>query len=90
MLRSKHKNAVVVSARTGQGIAELKLAIERMLPHPDVPIDLVIPFSRGDLVGRAHEEAQIDQIDYTASGTRLRGMARADLAGLLQDAAVDE
>ena len=55
-----------------------------------MPIDLVIPFSRGDLVGRAHEEAQIDQIDYTASGTRLRGMARADLAGLLQDAAVDE
>lgn len=90
VLRSKHKNSVVVSARTEQGIAELKLAIERMLPHPDVPIDLVIPFSRGDLVGRAHEEAQIDQIDYTASGTRLRGMARADLAGLLQDAAVDE
>ena len=30
VLRSKHKNSVVVSAPTGQGIAELKLAIERM------------------------------------------------------------
>lgn len=90
VLRSRHADSVVVSARTGQGIEQLRDKIAELLPHPNVPIDLVIPFSRGDLVARAHEEAELDAVEYTGRGTRLVGMARSDLAGLLQDTAVDE
>ena len=54
-----------------EGIEELRTRIERMLPHPQVSIDVVVPYSRGDLVSRVHAEGEIDTVDYVETGTHV-------------------
>ena len=50
----------IVSARSGEGIEEMRLRIEAMLPRPDRPVDVVVPYSQGDLVSRVHADGEID------------------------------
>ncbi len=89
-LRTRLPEAVIVSAATGEGLEELRARIEEMLPRPDVPVDLVIPYSRGDLVAKVHADGEIDAIDYVEAGTRVRGRVDAPLAAELRAAAVAE
>ena len=85
-LRTRLPGAAVVSARTGAGIAELRERIDQMLPRPEVQVDLVVPYSRGDLVSRVHAEGEIDSIDYVEEGTRLVARVGAPLAAELESA----
>lgn len=89
-LRTRLPEAVIVSAATGEGLDELRVRIEEMLPRPDVPVDLVIPYSRGDLVAKVHADGEIDAIEYVEAGTRVRGRVDAPLAAELRAAAVAE
>lgn len=85
-LLRREPGAVVVSAFTGAGIEALREAIAEALPRPGVPVDLVVPYSRGDLVSRAHDEAEVE-VEHTGEGTRVRGRVGADLAAALRVAA---
>lgn len=85
-LRTRLPGAAVVSALTGAGIAELRERIDQMLPRPEVQVDLVVPYSRGDLVSRVHAEGEIDSIDYVEEGTRLVARVGASLAAELESA----
>jgi len=76
-------NAVFVSARTGQGIGELRECIERALPRPAVEVDVLLPYSRGDLLARVHDRAEVLSTEHTADGTRLRARVGPDLAAAL-------
>lgn len=75
-LRTRLPGAVVVSARTGAGLDELRERIEAMLPRPEVGVDVVVSYSRGDLVSRVHADGEIDLIEYADEGTRI--VARVD------------
>ena len=86
-LRTGLPGAVAVSARTGEGIEELRARIEQMLPHPQVSIDVVVPYSRGDLVSRVHAEGEIDTVDYVESGTHVVARVGAALAAEIEGAA---
>ena len=86
-LRTGLPDAVTVSARTGEGIEELRARIEQMLPHPQVSIDVVVPYSRGDLVSRVHAEGEIDTIDYVEAGTHVVARVGAALAAEIEGAA---
>ena len=86
-LRTGLPGAVAVSARTGEGIEELRARIERMLPHPQVSIDVVVPYSRGDLVSRVHAEGEIDTVDYVEAGTHVVARVGAALAAEIEGAA---
>ena len=85
-LRTGLPGAVAVSARTGQGIEELRARIEQMLPHPQVSIDVVVPYSRGDLVSRVHAEGEIDTVDYVEAGTHVVARVGAALAAEIEGA----
>ena len=76
-----------VSARTGEGIEELRARIEQMLPHPQVSIDVVVPYSRGDLVSRVHAEGEIDTVGYVEEGTHVVARVGAALAAEIEGAA---
>jgi len=80
MLRANYPDAVVMSARTGNGIDELRDVIAERLPKPEVPVDIVVPYSRGDLVDRVHKEALIHSIEHVEQGTHIIGFAKPDLA----------
>ena len=85
-LRTGLPGAVAVSARTGQGIEELRARIEQMLPHPQVSIDVVVPYSRGDLVSRVHAEGEIDTVDYVEAGTHVVARVGVALAAEIEGA----
>ena len=77
-LRTRLPGAIEVSARSGEGIEEMRSRIEAMLPRPDRPVDVVVPYSRGDLVSRVHADGEIDAVEYVEAGTRV--VARVDPA----------
>lgn len=78
----------VVSAHTGYGINELLDFIAEALPRPGVFVDLVIPYSRGDLVSRFHQTGEIEAIEHVEQGTAVRGRVDEELASELTSAAV--
>ena len=88
-LRTRLPGAVAVSARTGRGLSELRERIEAMLPRPDVAVDVVVPYSRGDLVARVHADGEIESIDYVPEGTRVHARVDAPLAAELWACAVE-
>ena len=87
-LRSRELHSVLVSAHTGLGLDELRAVIADQLPRPGVPVDVVVPYHRGDLVSRVHEHGDIDHEEHTERGTVLRARVDAQLAAELQAASV--
>jgi len=63
--------AVFVSARTGAGLDDLRSAVEARLPRPAVEIDVRVPYERGDLVARVHEQGEVLRSEHTEGGTEL-------------------
>lgn len=72
MLRNE-RDAIAISVKSGRGIDLLKSAIEEALPHPGIEIEVVIPYSRGDLVAKFHRRGEIDLESHEESGTHIRG-----------------
>ncbi|MEO9323427.1 GTPase HflX [Nocardioides sp. C4-1] len=82
-LRRHEPHSVVVSARTGAGIKEALARVESELPRPGVEFEALLPYERGDLLNRLHQQGEIDSLDHTADGTIVKGRANPDLAGEL-------
>lgn len=84
-LRGKYPDSVVVSARTGQGIDELELQVAERLPQPDIEVDVVVPYDRGDLVDQVHRTGRIELLEHTGEGTRIRARVGRGLATQLAE-----
>lgn len=80
VFRHTEPNHFLVSAMNGDGISELLLGIEDALPHPNVEIDLVIPYDRAELVAKVHREGEIESINHTETGTRVHARVGDALA----------
>ena len=85
-LLRREPHAVVISAMTGEGIDVLLLAIEADLPHLMKEIDILLPYSRGDLLSRVHSQGDVIAIEHEEGGTRLRARVPQALAGELLQA----
>ena len=83
-LRHREKNSVLISARTGAGLDELRDALEEALPHRDREVRVLVPYSRGDLVARAHEEGEVTRVGHGADGTDLEARVPPALAAELE------
>src|SRR5205085_1066151 len=79
-LLRQEKRALVVSARTGEGIAELLALLDAELPRPEVEIEALVPYTQGALVSRAHAEGEVLSEEHTAEGTVLRARVHEELA----------
>ena len=79
-LRANHPDALVVSARTGRGIDELRAVVDERLPRPEVALTVLVPYERGDLVDKVHKTAVIDSLEHTGEGTLITARVRGDLA----------
>jgi len=82
-VRQREPHSVVVSAKTGEGIADVLAAIEADLPHPGVEIEALLPYDRGDLLNRVHTSGEVESVEHTGDGSLVRGRVHADLAGEL-------
>ncbi|TNU77267.1 GTPase HflX [Miniimonas arenae] len=85
-LRSAGPHTVAVSARTGAGIEELRRLVAELLPRPAVEVDVVVPYTRGDLVHQAHTTGEVLTEEHGADGTRLRARVDEALAAQLRAA----
>ncbi|MDQ4492158.1 GTPase HflX [Sinomonas sp. ASV486] len=83
-LRQREPRHVIVSARTGLGIDELKEAISDAIPRPDVVLTLLVPYSRGDILSRLHtSSAEIRSLEHVEAGTRVDAVVREEFAAEL-------
>jgi GTP-binding protein HflX len=82
-LRRREPHSVVVSARTGEGLEQLRTVIARELPRPAVPVEVLIPYDRGDLVSRVHDEGDLLGEEHGADGTLVRARVSPALAAEL-------
>jgi GTPase len=82
-LLSREPHSVVVSARSGAGIDDLLTAIEAELPRPSVDVDALVPYSRGDLINKVHENGEVVSIEHLADGSHLKARVNPGLAGEL-------
>jgi len=81
-------HAVAVSARTGEGVEEVVAAIEADLPRPSVQVQALLPYDRGDLVSKIHENGEVLSLEHTGDGTEVSALVNAGLAGELAPYAV--
>jgi GTP-binding protein HflX len=79
-LRRALPGAVFVSARTGEGLDRLRARLAELVEPREVVVDVTIPYTRGDLVARLHEEGRVDATDHTGNGTRVKARVPAALA----------
>ncbi|MDO7881722.1 GTPase HflX [Salinibacterium soli] len=74
LLRGLEPDGVFVSARTGEGIDELLARIAELLPSPEVEVELLVPYDRGELISRLHVQGRVLTTEYEEEGTRVRAL----------------
>ncbi|MBG6083767.1 GTPase HflX [Zhihengliuella flava] len=89
-LRQHESRTAVVSARTGAGIQELMELVSEAIPRPNVLMELLVPYQRGDVVSRLHaDDAEILSTEHLAEGTKLLVKVRESLSAELQEFRLD-
>ncbi len=79
-LRRLLPGAAFVSAHTGDGLDRLRTRLGELVEPREVTVDVTIPYSRGDLVSRLHDEGRIDATEHNQDGTRIKARVPAALA----------
>ncbi len=82
-LTRHEKHSIVVSARTGRGIEQLRELIAVELPKPDIDVKAVLPYDRGDLLSRMHAEAEVLSTEHREEGTFVHARVHPSLTGAL-------
>jgi GTP-binding protein HflX len=81
------EGAIVVSARTGEGLPALLSELEQKIPRRDKEITVLVPYDRGDLISRAHQEGEVLTVTHGQNGTQLSARVPPGLAAELDRAA---
>lgn len=89
-MRQREPNHVIVSARTGEGIDELKQKIADIIPRPSLEVKLLIPYNHGEVISRLHAwDAEIKSTAFVSDGTFVTALVREDVAAELSDYVID-
>lgn len=83
VLQGLESHAHFVSSRTGEGIEELRAAIDEALPKPAVEVHALVPYDRGDLVAAVHETGMLLSSAHGEHGTNIHAHVSARLAAEL-------
>ena len=65
------RDVVFVSALTGEGIPALEAKVEQFLNTLDAHVELLVPYTRGDVVSQVHEAGTVRSEAYEEEGTRI-------------------
>ncbi|PZS34216.1 MAG: hypothetical protein DLM59_05190 [Pseudonocardiales bacterium] len=69
-------------------MAALRTAVEQGLPRLAMEVDVLVPYARGDLVSRVHDDGDVLAEAHTGEGTHLRARVTAALAADLAPFAI--
>ena len=84
-LGAEFKDAVAVSAATGQGIEELLSRVEAVMNRNLVTVEVLIPYDHGELVNQWHVHGLIQSEKHTPDGVLIRGKLPPQLAAKFRD-----
>jgi GTP-binding protein HflX len=65
--------SVSISALTGKGIDTLLLAIEASMEQQFLPLTVLLPYDRGDLMSLFHERGQVSSESHSVEGIQIFG-----------------
>lgn len=68
------KNAVTISALSGKGIDKLTEAIERELSDLHTQIDVLVPYSKYEVISLIRSEGKITEEAHEEGGTRIKAL----------------
>ena len=71
--------SVFISARTGFGIEELLDKLENIFSAGDKDVDMVIPYTSGEMLNRLHNEAKVVSEEYAEDGIHIKAKIPAVL-----------
>ena len=80
-LQSRYPEAVFCSAAGKRGLIELLTRVAEELSRLSIEVSLDVPFERGDVVARLHEEAEVVKETYTEDGVHILARLAPDLLG---------
>ena len=83
VLHASYPDAAFISARTGEGLDQLRTTIESLLPRPEIEIRALVPYERGDLVNRIHQTGEFLATEHRADGTLVAARVSPALAAEL-------
>ena len=75
--------AILLSAKTGQGLDDLKDAIAEAIQETYVPVTFMIPFSRYGILSEIHAAGRVISETHTDEGTEITVMISGEDAGRL-------
>jgi GTP-binding protein HflX len=76
-------DAILISARSGQGMNDLLDAVADALYADLIPLDIVVPYSAGQFITMFHEQGLVEATEPLAQGLRMRGRAPERVAARL-------
>lgn len=85
VLRGLEPNSIFASARTREGIDELLARISALIPRPDIRVELLVPYARGDIVSSLHDLGKVLSTSYEEAGTRVVALVTAQQEGSLRE-----
>jgi GTP-binding protein HflX len=88
-LRGMEPSSLLVSASSGEGLDELLAKIEQLLPKPEILVRALVPYSRGDLVSRVHQEGRNLVVEHKEQGTLIEARVKPQLASELEQYLLD-
>ncbi|NLE74870.1 MAG: GTPase HflX [Actinobacteria bacterium] len=80
------REGVRVSARTGEGLTELRQRLSAVLSELWVEVDAAVSYAAGELIARVRERGSV-QLEYQDTGVRVRGRVPPAMATEINDAA---
>jgi GTP-binding protein HflX len=78
------KHSVAVSALLGDGVSDMVACVEDALADMLFPIEVEIPYSKGEEMNMLHEQGNIQYIDYRETGTYVRAQVPRPVANRMQ------
>jgi GTPase len=89
-LRARYPRATFCSARTGEGLPELRERVAEEAARGSRTMELLVPYTRGEIVQFAHEHGQIVREEHTPEGTRLAVRVAAAVADRFSPFVLDD
>jgi GTP-binding protein HflX len=83
-LERAEPHVVAVSARSGEGIGQLRAVVEAELPRPPIEVDALVPYEHGEMIARVHSSGEVISIKHEPDGTRVHARVSEALAAALE------
>jgi GTP-binding protein HflX len=78
--------AVLISARSGENLERVRLALDEHLSKRASPVAFWVPFERGDIAARLHRDGIVVDRQDEAGGSRITALVTPKLAGQVRKA----